>query len=149
MSAPHIADARLQRVVDLYTHLRSEQLTNQLSVVYDVQASFQDPFSHVHGLVAIEHIFKDMFESLESPRFEVLDAFSNGDQAFLTWIMRFEKKGLPKNMSIQGGTHLYFNSAGDVIVHRGYWDSGQELFAKLPVLGRVIRWVAKKMEIQP
>jgi hypothetical protein len=36
-------------------------------------------------------------------------------------------------------SHIRFDASGKVNYHRDYWDTGEELYAKLPVLGWLIR----------
>jgi hypothetical protein len=40
---------------------------------------------------------------------------------------------------IRGATHLKFNERGQVSFHRDYWDAAEELYAKIPVLGALMR----------
>lgn len=42
-------------------------------------------------------------------------------------------------------SHLRFDAAGKVCYHRDYWDTGEELYEKLPLLGlgaRLLRRIA-------
>jgi hypothetical protein len=39
-------------------------------------------------------------------------------------------------MAIHGGSHIRFNARRPRAVHRDYWDAAEELYEKLPVLGR-------------
>ena len=65
----------------------------RIGEVYGAHAHFRDPFNEVRGLAAVRRVFEHMFETLEAPRFEVLDAFGSGEQAFLTWNFRFRLRG--------------------------------------------------------
>jgi steroid delta-isomerase len=40
---------------------------------------------------------------------------------------------------VRGTSHLRFDAAGKVVLHRDYWDAAEELYAKLPVLGALMR----------
>jgi hypothetical protein len=40
---------------------------------------------------------------------------------------------------IRGATHLRFNDEGKVTWHRDYWDAAEELYAKLPLIGWLMR----------
>ena len=42
---------------------------------------------------------------------------------------------------IHGGTLVHFDAQGRVTLHRDYWDTAEELYEKLPVLGRLMRWL--------
>lgn len=42
-------------------------------------------------------------------------------------------------------THLRFDGEGRVAYHQDYWDSGANLFEKIPVLGSGIRAVKRRL----
>jgi hypothetical protein len=47
-------------------------------------------------------------------------------------------------LTIRGGTHLHFDAAGRVVLHRDYWDAAEELYEKLPLLGTLMRWLKRR-----
>jgi hypothetical protein len=46
---------------------------------------------------------------------------------------------------IHGATHLRFAPDGRIAYHRDYWDAANELYAKLPLIGPVMRWLRRKL----
>lgn len=140
----HSCDARTRALIDAYVNLTRDRLA-ALTALYDERASFKDPFNEVSGRAAITHIFGDMFEQLREPRFVVLHAATEGDEAFLTWKLHFLRQsgGIP--MTIRGASHLRFSPAGLVVLHRDYWDAAEELYAKLPVLGALMRALRRRL----
>jgi hypothetical protein len=136
----------LQAAVQFYTTLAPASL-DRMDHVYDLEAEFIDPFNHVQGLPAIDTIFRHMFTAMQSPRFEVVSALmaSNSNEAFLRWNFYFSKRGLGDNFCIHGSSYLRFNPAGKIAYHQDYWDSGKELYEKLPLIGALIRWLSKQM----
>jgi steroid delta-isomerase len=46
---------------------------------------------------------------------------------------------------VRGATHLRFNGRGKVVYHRDYWDAAEELYAKLPLLGALMRWLRRRL----
>lgn len=44
---------------------------------------------------------------------------------------------------IRGVSHLRFGEDGKVIYHRDYWDTGEELYAKLPLIGGAVRFLRR------
>jgi hypothetical protein len=137
------SDPRTARLVDAYARLTRNNLPALLAL-YDEQAAFKDPFNDVRGRSAIERIYLQMFDELPEPRFIVHTAVCEGDDAVLTWDMHFLRdSGAP--MTIRGATHLRFSPAGLVSVHRDYWDAAEELYAKLPVLGWLMRALQRRL----
>lgn len=135
-----LADAPAARLVAAYEGLRPDNLHGLLSL-YDEQARFQDPFNEVRGREAIGRIFRHMFETLDEPRFVVTRAVGQGTDLFLTWDFHFRRRPGSAPMHIQGATHLELAPDGRVLAHRDYWDAAQELYAKLPLLGALMRWL--------
>lgn len=134
----------LERVIDFYESIDPATLAGRLALVYAADASFKDPFSEVRGLAAIEHIFAHMFEQVHAPRFVVVTAVQQGRDAFLTWQFHFRMKRLSSApQCILGASHLVFDPAGMVQVHRDYWDAAEELYEKLPLLGALMRMLKK------
>lgn len=120
---------------------------DRLDAVYAPDASFGDPFNEVHGLTEIRRIFTQMFEHLDDCRFTFVDETVDERGAFLTWDMTFRIRRLsPKaTRRIHGATHLRFAPDGRIARHRDYWDAAGELYAKLPLIGPVMRWLKRKL----
>ncbi len=137
----HHDDPRLQRVIDFFEQLQPADLA-RLGTLYADEARFKDPFNEVRGVAAVRGIFEHMFASVQAPRFVVLTALAQGDQAFLTWDFHFATRGRP--LRIHGGSHLVFAADGRVALHRDYWDAAEELYEKLPVVGGLMRWLKRR-----
>lgn len=133
----------VERVREFYERLSPERLP-EISEIYAAGAYFKDPFNEVRGVAAIERIFRHMYSQLIEPRFEVVDVVRGDAQAFLTWEFRFRVARLAGEQTIRGATHLRFGPDGKVALHRDYWDAAEELYAKLPVLGVLMRWLRRR-----
>lgn len=135
-------DPRTQRVVNFFETLAPQTL-HQLPTVYADDVYFKDPFNAIQGQAPLIEIFQHMFDGVQHPRFVVIEAICQGDQAFLVWDFHFERQGLPSPMAIHGSTHIRFAADGRVNWHRDYWDAAEELYCKLPVIGAVFRWLQR------
>lgn len=130
----------VQPLIDWFKHLTPDTL-DQVPRFYAADAEFKDPFNDVRGTEAIQHIFRHMFSQVAQPRFDVGSCFSGDDGAMLLWDFHFRSRApLPeKDMTVRGATHLRFNAEGKIVLHRDYWDAAEELYAKLPLLGGIMR----------
>jgi len=144
-NSPVSSDEAVTRVVALFETLTPTSVAT-LPAFYAANAHFKDPFNDVRGIAAIAAIFTHMFEALEVPRFVVRERIVQGQQCFLTWEFRFRFRRFRQGEEqvILGGSHLVFDSAGLVTLHRDYWDAAEELYEKLPVVGGVMRWLKKR-----
>jgi ketosteroid isomerase-like protein len=134
-------DPRARRVVEAFETLEPAALA-QLDALYTPDARFRDPFNELRGVAAIRGLFGHMFDTLDDPRFLIRDIVVDGDQAFLTWDFVFRMKRWRRGeQRIHGGSHLRFAPDGRIAEHRDYWDAAEELYAKLPVIGALMRWL--------
>ncbi len=136
-------DPRLSRLARAYEQLRRDNLDCLLSL-YGAQARFKDPFNDVQGREAIARVFVHMFDTLSEPRFTILHGASAGEQGFLTWELHFRRAN-GQMLQVRGASHLRFAGDGLVQLHRDYWDAAEELYAKIAVLGPVMRWLQRRL----
>ncbi|WP_341685176.1 nuclear transport factor 2 family protein [Limnohabitans sp.] len=144
MNATPTNDA-VERLVQFFEELQPQDLP-RLAQMYAQDARFKDPFNEVQGLPAIERIFAHMFEALDSPHFIVTERIVQNNRCFLVWDFRFRFKRFDTAtwQTVRGGTHLVFNDAGLVTLHRDYWDAAEELYEKLPLVGGLMRWLKRR-----
>ena len=132
-------------VVDFFESLTPASL-DRLDAFYAPGAYFKDPFNEVRGLAGIRQVFSHMYESLEQPRFVVTGYIVDGHECFLTWDFHFHFRRFDTAVlqTVRGGSHLKFNAAGLLDFHRDYWDAAEELYEKLPLIGRLMRWLKQR-----
>jgi steroid delta-isomerase len=134
---------QLDRLVRFYETLSLESLS-QLPAIYAPDAQFKDPFNEVRGIVPITAIFRHMYEQVDEPRFAVGTRVLQGGDAFLAWDFTFRMKRFSRERQcIRGSTHIRFDDAGAVVMHRDYWDAAEELYEKLPLVGSLMRWLKR------
>ncbi len=131
-----------QALIDWFEHL-SPQTLDRIPQLYAANAEFKDPFNEVHGTDAIARIFRHMFTQVDEPRFVIGNRFGGeGDEGgvMLLWDFYFRTRGRrPQAICVRGASHLRFDAAGKIVLHRDYWDAAEELYAKLPLLGALMR----------
>jgi hypothetical protein len=134
----------LERLVQFYESIDASTLRARLAGVYAIDAHFKDPFNEVRGRDAIERIFAHMFDQVDNPAFVVVTAVQQERGAFVAWEFRFRMKRFSSGgQCIRGASHIVFDAAGAVEMHRDYWDAAEELYEKLPVLGAFMRMLKR------
>lgn len=133
--------ARLDEIVRFYETLTPESLPG-MDRLYAEDAYFKDPFNEVSSLQDIQAIFERMFRSVASPRFAVLERIVGASAVALTWNFDFRVRGSP--ITVRGASVLRFAPDGRVCYHRDYWDTAEEIYEKLPVLGSLMRWLKRR-----
>ena len=130
-----------------YFDTMSPESVADLGRVYTEDAFFKDPFNEVRGRSAIEDIFRRMYVPLIDPRFVVVNRIATDGQAMLEWDFHFRiRRYRPDEVqTVHGVSHLRFAADGRIDYHRDYWDTAEELYAKLPLIGGVMRFLRHRM----
>ena len=135
----------LDALIDFYENLNAADV-ERFDAFYTADAWFKDPFNEVRGIDAIQRIFRHMFKQLEAPRFHVCQRIVDaGGDVVLVWELHFRSSLLGGAQMLRGVSHLRFADDGKVNYHRDYWDAAEELYAKVPVFGGLMRLLGKHL----
>tara|TARA_X000000368_G_scaffold271760_1_gene215447 strand:+ start:1029 stop:1472 length:444 start_codon:yes stop_codon:yes gene_type:complete len=122
----------INNYLNLFSNLNKENIKKfDDLVVKDI--IFIDPFNNTKGLDNFKNIFYHMFDTVEEPKFDIVDYAQNKDHIFLKWKMTFY--AFKASQTIEGMSDITLNKEGKVISHLDYWDSLNGIFIKLPFLG--------------
>ena len=141
-------EAQLQNYVTAFENLTAHNLESELSKLFAEDVYFKDPFNAVTGRAETLGIFKHMFATVDDPKFTVLSAaqdLHNHRVAMLYWHFDFVMPSDKSTQHIDGMSRITFDNLGLVTEHIDYWDAGEQVYAKVPVLGWGIRQVAKRL----
>ena len=122
----------INNYLNLFSNLNKDNIKKfDDLVVKDI--IFIDPFNNIKGLDNFKNIFYHMFDTVEEPKFDIVDYAQNKDHIFLKWKMTFY--AFKASQTIEGMSDITLNKEGKVISHLDYWDSLNGIFIKLPFLG--------------
>ncbi|WP_044271426.1 nuclear transport factor 2 family protein [Pseudomonas fluorescens] len=117
-----------------------------LGSLYSEDIAFADPLHEVQGLPALRRYFADLYSNVSQLDFDFhgFDTAAEGE-GYLRWTMRFRHPRLAGGQVIEvpGCSHLMWHDK--VYRHRDYFDAGALLYEHVPLLGRVIRWLKRRM----
>jgi steroid Delta-isomerase len=136
--------SRINALLHFYETLTPERVQD-FGFYYAETAHFKDPFNEVNRIEGIRNIFARMFRQVADPRFAVLEKIGDDRGLFLVWEMSFRMKSWNSQhpQVIRGVSHLRIGEDGKVTYHRDYRDTGEELYAKLPVIGGAVRFLRR------
>lgn len=129
----------------LFENLSPQTVEEDFLQVFSPDVYFKDPFNAVHGLAQLQTVFHHMFASLLEPQFRILDLAGNQNRGFLEWQFTFKLKTSGDSQLIQGVSKIQINQHNQVCSHIDYWDSGEYVYQKVPLLGRVITLINKRL----
>ena len=122
----------VKNYIKLFSNLTPENIKNFDDLISE-DINFVDPFNNVKGANDFKNIFYHMFDTVEEPKFDIVDYAQNKDHIFLKWKMTFY--AFKASQTIEGMSDITLNKEGKVISHLDYWDSLNGIFIKLPFLG--------------
>jgi steroid Delta-isomerase len=140
--------ARLAQYADYFERMTPQTVGN-LRTLAAPDIRFKDPFNDVHGVERMERCMQAMFADATDVRFEVIDRVVQGERAYLRWRFFFKPKRLPHGApwQIDGMSELRFDADGRVTEHIDHWDAASQFYARLPVLGALLRWVQRRLRV--
>ena len=104
---------------------------------------FSDPFHQVRGIKLFKGVFSEMFMKVGPVRFEVSRVFQADREAVLIW--KFSALLMNRPWVVPGTSRIVFDQNGKVIEHIDYWDSGRYFLMHLPVIGRFVSWLYRRI----
>lgn len=160
-----------EQILSAFVHALETLTPDTLTALEPLVAEdiyFRDPFNEVQGRSAYLHIYADMYEKATDVRFKVsasglavrseISATSSASSAavtngatnattttgFLAWTFECTPRSkLAEPLSFPGMSTLRWNGEGQIIEHIDFWDTGKNVYEKLPVVGAILRKIKK------
>lgn len=134
-----------ERFRKAYRSVDSDKLQD-IAALYATDLYFEDPAHGVQGRQAFLDYFEKTLEGLDECGFHFHDLHVKDQVVFATWTMRI------RHPRLRGGDPIYVDGAshlrtrkGSIYYHRDYFDMGSMLYEHLPLLGRLIRKLKKRL----
>jgi ketosteroid isomerase-like protein len=136
----------MEKFFDVYQHLNSNNL-DTLAEIYSDSIVFIDPAHTIKGLTQLRKYFDKLYTGLDSIKFDFIDHQQQGDVAYVQWRMAIRHPRLRRGnpVSVEGVSRLAFDTNQKVKLHRDYFDLGEMLYENLPLIGRVVFSIKKRM----
>lgn len=133
---------------EFFETLTPESLT-ALDRLCDSSVHFRDPFNDLCGVHAFQSVLAKMFEDVREPRFRIIDRACSGQVCYLRWDFSCRPGTNRSLWHIEGMSEVHFDRHGRVTAHLDHWDSGSQFFARLPLLGPLVRLVQRRVGAKP
>ncbi len=132
----------LENYIALFNRLDESTAGLDDCVSSDIQ--FSDPFCQLQGCDALARYLQHFSQQVSQPRFEILSRGWDGDTCLLRWNFSGGLKQ-PGDWCFPGVSELHFDQDGRVSRHVDHWDSGRYFYARLPLLGWLIRRIKARV----
>ncbi|MBM9605319.1 nuclear transport factor 2 family protein [Desulfopila inferna] len=136
----------MERFLEVYQHLNRNNLET-LAEIYSDDIVFIDPAHTLNGLTQLREYFEKLYSGLDSIKFDFIDHQQQNDVAYVQWRMDMHHSRLRRGrlVSVEGVSRLEFDTKQKVKLHRDYFDLGEMLYENLPIIGRVILSIKKRL----
>lgn len=141
-------DDPLTRYVTALEQLDRTTLDDLLALC-DPDMHFRDPFNDSRGVDAFGRVMQDMFAKLDDIRFRIDHmgwSVTDDACALIHWSLDAKLAALGgKSWQVEGCSMLRFGADGQLTAHYDYWDAATGLYERLPVLGRVLGLLRRRI----
>lgn len=130
----------------IYQTLAKDNL-NKLGQVYQQDVIFIDPVQQIQGLNALTAYFSHLYENMLLCRFSIEQVITDEQQASVIWTMHYRHSKIngADSVAVNGCSFLKYNDK--IYYHRDFFDMGQMLYEQLPLLGRIIAVVKRRIAL--
>ncbi len=136
----------LERSKEFFDKLSSSNL-HLVDEFYDKNTVFQDPVHQLKGSQAVKAYYAGLYKNVESIRFEYGKSIESGDVVSLTWRMYLKAPAIDsKGITVDGVSLITFGGPeGKAIEHRDYFDMGEFIYERLPILKSIIKYIKGRL----
>lgn len=136
----------MKAFLEVYANLRADNLET-LKSVYRDDIRFVDPAHDINGLDNLTLYLENLYENVRSINFSFTDQIVGDRKGYVRWDMDFSHESFAKGRTIhvEGMTYIEFDESGRVFYHRDYFDLGAMLYEHLPLLGRLITSLKRRL----
>ena len=128
----------IDNYIKLFESLNLENL-NKFDKLLDANIYFEDPFNKVYGIENFKRIFSNTLNKLDNVKFKVINIISKNNIYIIKWEMIYF--AFNKNNSIIGLSEVTISANKKIISHVDYWDSYNNFYIKIPVIGMLFKFV--------
>lgn len=126
-----------------FENLQADTPPSEYAKLVDSNIYFEDPFHNIYGVSAFQEVFEKMFEKVDEPKFVVDEIVTNENIAYLKWQFTCSSKG--KEYGFEGLSRIAFSKEGKVVTHVDYWDAAKNVYTHVPILGKILNYLARKI----
>ncbi len=131
--------------LDIFENLSPHAL-NDLEEVVSPHVRFKDPFNDVIGLHALRAILEKTLDEVHNPKFTILDQARSDTCHYVRWEFTGSVKALGA-IAFSGMSEIRYDESNRVCEHIDHWDASEQFYAKLPLLGWLLGFVKKRLQV--
>jgi limonene-1,2-epoxide hydrolase len=117
---------------------------------YHENIHFSDPVGDIHGAEKMKKYYEAMYKNVKTLRFDFSEFHQNGETVIAVWkmVLTTDKLNSGKEIVVDGNSIIKFGEDGKAKYHRDYFDMGVFVYENIPILGRIIKNIKSRFEVQ-
>ena len=144
------SDEEAQAIARFTEFLREwdpETIDVKVQAVYASGAYFNDTIKEIRSSKHIANYLAKSLEATEMVRIEVTDVARSGVDYYFRWVMDIKFRNLNNSSwtRSEGMSQIRFDHEGKVLLHRDFWDAAGGLFAYMPIVGFLLKWIKGRL----
>ena len=132
----------LENYIYFFNNLSSELDNINTYISNDIY--FQDPFNKLSDIHQLKLSLQKFSASVKNPYFDVTHRAWSGHTCFIRWDFSGQLSQFG-DWRFPGVSELHFDDDGKVCQHIDHWDAGEHFYQRLPVLGRLIKMIRRRI----
>lgn len=137
--------ASVKAYADFFESITQITPMDEYRRVFDEKVYFEDPFQKVVGVEKVYAVFQHMYATVYAPRFHVNEIVCENNCAYLRWNFSYRRSSKKRVETFTGVSRVEFLACGKVVSHTDYWDSAENIYEKIPVIGFLLRLIKKRV----
>lgn len=137
----------LENFRESFADLTRGDLGERIEALYAEELYFNDTIHTFHNRDELRDYMIKTGRGLDESMVKIDQVIRDDMDVFVRWTMEFKTRVAGKKVHSQsiGMTQLRFNEEGQIVLHQDFWDSGNALFAHLPIVGFAVRSARNQM----
>ena len=144
--APQLQTTDIDEFVRFLSNLGADDTAERARKLYAQDLYFSDALMVTNSKDAVVAHFRGLVDGGARVEVDMLDVLVQDSDVYLVWLMTAEFQPIRKPVTSKtiGITHARFNTAGEVILHQDFWDTGLGFYQHVPGLGSVIKAINRR-----
>lgn len=138
-------NTKAERYAAFFERLTPDTPSEAFAEIFEPDAYFEDPFHRAKGVPAIRAVFEKMYRTLHAPAFSVDEIIEKDSVAYLRWEFSYRRAHDAPVDYFEGVSRVQFSENGRATSHIDYWDAARHVFARMPILGRLLRFLTRRI----
>lgn len=138
----------LDRFAAFFSSFAADRIERLLEATYADDVWFDDTLKTLRGRPALAEYLREAAGAVADCRVTVEDRTrTEAGEYLLRWKMMIRFRHLRRGVATWsvGVSHLRFDARGRVVYQQDYWNAADGLYQYIPLLGRLIRWVKRRL----